>query len=231
MRPITFAHGVGSSEASDGPLEGFRRVLELGARGIESDARLSSDGEVVLVHDAVVRRGLRRVVVERSTAARLSELGVPRLADLYAELGRAFELSLDVKRSDAGRQAVDLARRVGHPDRLWLCASDTTYLKDLRVLAPDIRIVQSTRRDRLDEPVERHVADLAAAGIDALNLRAADWTTGLVTLAHRFEVLAFAWDANEVRQLRGVLRMGVDAVYGNHVDRMVAAVEAWEAGV
>jgi len=33
---------------------------------------------------------------------------------------------------------------------------------------------------------------------------------GLVTLAHRFSLLAFAWDAQEYRRIRAVLQMGVD---------------------
>ncbi len=56
-----------------------------------------------------------------------------------------------------------------------------------------------------------------------------DWTAGLVGLFHRFDVLAFAWDLQEVRNLRAVLAMGIDAVYSDHVDRMVATVAEWTA--
>ena len=60
--PITFAHrGAGGSEAPENSLAAFRRALARGATGLESDARLSADGEVVLVHDRALRRGLRRI--------------------------------------------------------------------------------------------------------------------------------------------------------------------------
>ena len=48
-----------------------------------------------------------------------------------------------------------------------------------------------------------------------------DWTGGLVTLFHRFDVLAFGWDMQFEHQLRPALRMGLDAVYSDHVDLMV----------
>ena len=72
---------------------------------------------------------------------------------------------------------------------------------------------------------ERRAADLAAAGIDAVNMHATDWTLGLTTLFHRFERCAFAWDAQHSRVLEALLGMGVDAVYSDHVDRMVDALE------
>lgn len=90
-----------------------------------------------------------------------------------------------------------------------------------------VHAVHSTRRERIDGSLERHAADLGAAGVAAMNMHHTDWTAGLVSLFHRFGVRAFAWDAQEVRHLRAVLRMGVDAVYCDHPERMVATVGEW----
>jgi glycerophosphoryl diester phosphodiesterase len=59
-----------------------------------------------------------------------------------------------------------------------------------------------------------------------MNLHYSEWTGGLTTLVHRFGRLAFAWDAQHERVLREMLRMGVDGVYSDHVDRMVRVVGA-----
>jgi hypothetical protein len=40
-------------------------------------------------------------------------------------------------------------------------------------------------------------------------------------------VNAFAWDVQEVRHLRSMLHLDVDAVYCDRVDRMVATVGEW----
>ena len=50
---------------------------------------------------------------------------------------------------------------------------------------------------------------------------------GTVTLAHRFELAAFAWDTQETRHILAMLRHGIDGVYCDRVDRMVAAVGEW----
>ena len=229
VRPITFAHRGARIEAPENTMPAFRRALELGARGLETDAWLSGDGEVVLVHDRFARRGLRRRNVTKTSADQLAELGVPRLADLYAELGSAFELSIDVEDRAAAEPIVELARAAGDgaPGRLWLCHASVRFLAGLREHAPDVKLVHSRRRQHIEAPLERHAAELAASGIDTMNFHYSEWTKGLVALFHRFDVNAFAWDVQEIRHLRAMLRLDVDAVYCDHVERMVTTVNEW----
>ena len=226
MTPITFAHRGARAVEPENTLAAFRRALELGARGLESDAWLSSDAEVVLVHDGVFRRGLHRIHVARSPADRLARYGVPRLADVYAELGTDFEWSIDVKDRAVAQPLLAVADAAGPDarDRLWLCSGSLRFLRELGPTAGGAQLVHSRSRQHLPEPLERHAADLAASGIAAMNLHHREWTTGLVTLFHRFDVRAFAWDVQEVRHIRTVLDMGIDAIYCDHVDRMVATV-------
>jgi glycerophosphoryl diester phosphodiesterase len=227
--PITFAHRGASADAPENTVAAFRLALDLGARGLESDARLSADGEVVLVHGAVARAGWRRKRVAQSRASELAELDVPRLVDLYTGLGTDYELSLDVYDPAAGTVLLDVARVAGALDRLWLCSSKTELLAKLGAEAPEVHLVHSVRRRRVDIPLERHAARLAELGIGVVNMHRSDWTAGLVGLFHRFEVQAFGWDAQEVRHLRELLAMDIDAVYSDHVARMVATVGEFTA--
>jgi glycerophosphoryl diester phosphodiesterase len=227
VRPITFAHRGARIEERENTIPAFKRALERGARGLESDAWLSADGEVVLVHGDVSWHGLRRVRVGRTDADVLARYGVPRLADLYDECGADFELSIDVKTPAAARPTVEVAAAAGASERLWLCTGRVPLLASLRGDRVPCKLVHSRRKRALDAPLERHAADLAALGVDAMNMHHTDWSTGVVALFHRFDVAAFAWDVQEVRHLRAVLRMGVDGLYCDHVDRMVATVAEW----
>lgn len=225
--PITFAHRGASADAPENTIPAFRLALALGARGLESDVRLSADGEAVLVHGAVAYQGWRRRRVAATPAAELAGLDVPRLTDLYAELGTDYELSLDIYEPAAGTALLDVAARAGATERLWLCSSKVPLLESLGALAPGAHLVHSVRRRAVDVPLERHAARLAESGIGVVNMHRSDWTAGLVGLFHRFGVQAFAWDVQEVRHVRDMLTMGVDAVYSDHVARMVATVSEW----
>ncbi|HEV3402422.1 MAG TPA: glycerophosphodiester phosphodiesterase [Acidimicrobiales bacterium] len=220
--PIAFAHRGARAHAPENTLEAFQLALRLGATGLESDVWLTADGVPVLAHDGRVGRGLRR--------RRLADLprsalpgSVPGLADLYAECGTGFELSLDVYDPATVDAVVDVAREAGHgaPERLWLCHPDWELLARWRSKWADVRLVNSTRRDDLRQGPERRAAQLSEAGVDAVNLHHTDWTGGLATLFHRFGRLAFAWGAQHERIVRELARMGIDGVYGDHVDRLV----------
>lgn len=231
MPPITFAHRGGAADRRENTLAAFRYAQEAGATGIESDVRLSGDGIPVLAHDATLWRGLRRARVERTEASELSGWEVPTLAELYQAVGPDLDLSLDLKVDAAGPAAIDVARAAGEGalERLWLCSPDLGVLQRLRAEEPRVRLVHSTTRKAIDENIERHASTLAETRIDAFNLHRREWSTGLVVLFHRFDVRAFAWDVQEVRHLREVLTYGIDAVYSDHVHRMVATVAEWSA--
>jgi glycerophosphoryl diester phosphodiesterase len=219
--PIGFAHRGARAHAPENTLEAFRLALKLGATGLESDVWLTADGVAVLDHDGKVRRK----PVDRVPRADLPE-HIPTLAELFDACGTDYDLSLDVKAPDAAAPTIAAAQAAGFDlRRLWLCHPDWEVAAAWRELTPDVRLVDSTRRTRMREGPERRAANLAEAGIDAVNMHHSDWTGGLTTLFHRFEVLAFAWDAQHERVLTGVLRMGVDAVYSDWVDRMMEALQ------
>ena len=90
--------------------------------------------------------------------------------------------------------------------------------------AEGAKLVDSTRLHRIKEGPERRAMSLRDAGIDCINMHESDWTGGLTTLFHRFGVECFGWDAQQPRLLRQLLDRGVDAVYSDHVDRMVDAL-------
>ena len=220
--PIAFAHRGARAHAPENTIEAFTLALKLGANGLESDVWLTADGVPVLDHDGVVRSGLRRRPIG-SVDRKALPSWIPTLEELYATCGTDFELSLDVKDGDAAAATVAVARAAGADvlSRLWLCHPEWELVRTWRALADDVKLVDSTRLKRMKEGAERRAADLASAGIDAVNLHHTDWNLGLATLFHRFERHCFGWDAQFERVLLQLLRYGLDGVYSDHVDRMV----------
>ena len=179
----------------------------------------------MLDHDGLVRRGFRRRPISEAKREELPP-AVPTLEELYGACGASFELSVDVRDPRCAEAVVDVARAAhpGAPKHLWICHPDLTRLIQWRDRFPDVRLVNSTRIRELREGPERRAAELAKAGVDAVNLHYTDWTGGLTTLFHRFDRLAFGWDAQHERVVRELVRMGIDGVYSDHVDRMMAVL-------
>ena len=225
--PIAFAHRGTRAHAPENTLEAFQLARRLGATGIESDVWLTADGVAVLDHDGVVGGRIRRTAIDRVAHAALPA-SIPTLTELYEACGSEFELSLDVKDADAIDAVVAAAEAAGDGaiERLWLCHWDLDLLTSWRARWSGVRLVHSTRMGRLDRGPERHAADLARLGIDAVNLHHTEWSGGFVALYHRFEVLAFGWDAQFDRIMVDLLGMGIDGIFSDHVDLLVAAVDA-----
>src|SRR4030043_292433 len=55
-RPTIFAHRGSSAYAPENTLAAFKLAVEQHADGIELDAKLSADGQIVVIHDPTVDR-------------------------------------------------------------------------------------------------------------------------------------------------------------------------------
>ncbi len=227
--PIAFAHRGARAQAPENTLEAFALAVELGATGLETDVWLTADGVAVLDHDGAIRPRLRRRPIGQVVAADLPA-SMPTMAQLYRAVGCDLEVSVDVKDPKAAAVVVAVARDAGGDGalrRLWLCSPDWRLAASWRELSPLVRLVDSTRLRQVKEGVEKRASLLAENGVDALNMHHTDWSPGFTTMVHRFGLKAFAWDCQFERVVAKMLAAGVDAVYSDHVEEMVAAVAAW----
>lgn len=222
--PLGFAHRGAMAHAPENTLEAFETALAMGATGLESDVWLTTDRRPVLTHGGRTGSWLRRRRIadihRRSLPAHVPELG-----ELFELAGTGIDISLDVKDVAAFDAVLAEAEAAGVTARVWLCHGDLDHLLRWRRAHDELRLVNSTRLARIKEGPETRAATLADRGIDALNLHRDEWTGGLTTLVHRFDRYAFGWDAQFAWQLDSLLEIGIDAVYSNHVDRMLASLD------
>lgn len=239
---IGFAHrGAPATHQRENTLAAFRRARAAGANGLESDVWITADGVAVLHHDPAVGVPGRRRRLSETRAADLPDW-LPSLERLYGELGTSFQLSLDLKgqpgdSTEAAATVLDVARTAGGTGavrRLWLCGS-VSQLAAWRRLDADVRLVNSTdvRAIAADGGIDAYAAVLCGLGVDALNLRAREWTPPRAAIAvalHAYRVAAFGWDAQSTRTLTRLAGYGLDALYSDHLGRLVRTTGHRSAG-
>lgn len=208
-------------------MEAFHLAIRLGATGLESDVWVTNDNVAVLDHDGKIQVSRLRSRSIRDISSGQLPTHIPKLTDVLELLTTYpnLQLSLDIKDDNAFSQtlhAIDDASS-NLSSRVWLCHPNKAVLQRERRSFSDARLVNSVRLNSIREGVEVRCASLANVGIDALNMRFDDWNGGLVTLAHRFSRFAFGWNLQHGHELRAGLRMGLDGVFSDHVDRMVDA--------
>jgi glycerophosphoryl diester phosphodiesterase len=220
---IGFAHrGAPAAGMRENALAAFSNALEQGARALESDVWLTADAVPVLVHDRIVRSGLRRRAI---SALRTDDLPgwLPTLDALYASLGGDFDFSLDVKDPAAAQPSIEVASRHGAAGRLWLCGS-AGQVRDWRAAGGGSHLVVSTTlRSGGATMLEDRIDEAADAGADALNLRSPEWSAQRVQRCHDRSMLAFAWDVQEPARLESMRTHGCDAIFSDFLTLLAAA--------
>jgi glycerophosphoryl diester phosphodiesterase len=138
-----FAHRGGAALAPENTIAAFDHGLATGADGLELDVRLSSDGVVVVCHDATLDRttgatgpvaartaselgrvdaGYHFVGAEGGHPYRGCGIGVPTLRDvLDRHPGVPTIVEMKIDSSEMGRAVADVVRSAGAAD--WVCAA------------------------------------------------------------------------------------------------------------
>jgi glycerophosphoryl diester phosphodiesterase len=218
--PRLLAHrGSPAAGIAENSLAAFLRAADLGADGVELDARSTADGAVVVHHDPVV-----------PGAGPVADLPVGRLPDhvpLLAEVLAALHgllVNVEVKNlpgepgfdpdDGTARAVVGLVRDDAAAGRVVVSSFWTPALQAVRALDPDLPVGLLT-----PSWMEPEAALEAARVLGADALHAAHPTVGpaLVEAAHRAGIEVCAWTATTPRDLRRMVGAGVDTVITDDV--------------
>lgn len=156
---INFAHRGASAVCPENTMAAFRRGLELGATGIETDVQMSLDGGLVIIHDEHLRRttGADGLVKDK-TLSELLELDagswfgpafagerLPVLEELLDLLkDRDTVLNIELKNGvflypGMEEKVIAAVRDYGMSDRVVLSSFNHYSLAYCKSLAPEIR--------------------------------------------------------------------------------------------
>lgn len=132
--PLCLAHRGGAALFPENTLEGFQRVVELGATFIETDLRLSRDGTLVLCHDGEVSRTTN---------------GSGRVADLSLAELRALDAGYRFSKNGRDYPFRGQGVRVMTFDEVETLPKEVAFNVDIKIDAPNIC-------ELLCEGIERH---------------------------------------------------------------------------
>jgi glycerophosphoryl diester phosphodiesterase len=152
------AHRAGSARAPENTLAALKAAIADHADIVEIDVQETADGEVVLLHDTDLRRvaGVARPIWDmRLDEVRALDVGswfsptfhgerVPTLEEFaVASRGRVglnVELKNNQRGEDLAARVVAVLRNTGVADRAVISSLDTGLLREVRRIAPDIKL-------------------------------------------------------------------------------------------
>ncbi|HZO13927.1 MAG TPA: glycerophosphodiester phosphodiesterase family protein [Polyangiaceae bacterium] len=194
--PLVCGHRMATPFAPENSLSALRAAILLGVDVVETDVRLSADGEVVLLHDDTVDRTLAgsgsvesltlaeiRAMPMRVDAALPGDFGcerVPTLDEIFAIADGRIVVELEVKDTDAGVRTAEYLR--DHDVEAFLLC-DRAECDALRAVVPTAPIMSrpETPAEVAGElayeppPILVHIdpTDAFLAEVDAIHARGA----------------------------------------------------------
>lgn len=221
-RPVVIhAHRAGPPPSPENTLSALERSIAIGADYAEIDVQRTRDGTLVVVHDVDfmrVARDPRRVAeVDYADVADLVQFpddGSPPQERRVATLGDFLErtqgrigLTIELKyyRPDPllAEAAVKEIQRRQMQDEVMLVAMSLDAIRQIRRLAPDIRVGYGTLLG---------LGDLGRLPVDLLTVEQRSVSTALIREARARGVKVYAWTVNRPHRMVDMIERGVDGL-------------------
>lgn len=232
--PLLVAHRGASHAAPENTLAAFKLAWEEGADGIEGDFYLSSDGQVVCIHDKDTKRVAgKELVVSETSWKELSKLDVgswkspayagermPLLTEVLDILPPGKRFFVEVK---CGPEIVPALKRIfaekhADPARVTIIAFDADVIAAARKELPAYQAHWICDLKEFADPAKRegYEKKLVACGSQGLQFKAASpvegpWLAGLKEKG----LLLTSWTVDDAVLAKKMIGFGVNNITTN----------------
>ncbi len=228
-QPVIFAHRGACAHAPENTLAAFELALAQGADGIELDVKLSADGHVVVIHDAMVDRttGEHGRVKDLSLAElRTFDAGsffaekfrgekIPTLEEVFETLGNRTFINVELTNYNTPRDHLVesvcmLIKRFSLQKRVLFSSFFASNLSRARDFLPDVPRGLLAFGGLLGAWARSF--GFAFGKYQALHPNLKDVTPQQVQRVHRLGRRVHVWTVNAAEEMRRLFGWGVDAI-------------------
>jgi glycerophosphoryl diester phosphodiesterase len=238
---LLFAHRGGAHEFEENTMGAFRGSYEKGLRGFETDVRMTSDGELVILHDDSLDRTHHATgPVELKTAAELREITTKKTGEKFLFLSElldyladkpGFYLELEMKTSNKELYPDD--RLEAYCRKLYEAATakcpegsdyvftsfDERPLKIVKGLDANAERMLITGGPCTAEFV-KHAQEL---GVKRIGCRMEETTRAAVRNAQKSGMSVTGWPGHSIQDYQLAVGLGVDGICTD----IPVAVQEW----
>lgn len=230
--PLAIAHRGGAGLAPENTLAAFSMSTALGLRYLESDIRLTADGELVCFHDDVLDRCTtgtgrigNRTLHDLQKNVRVGGVEpIPTLREALTAFPDAC-FTVDLKDRAAIAPMARLLQQRDFAERVCVAGAWDSWLQLLASQAPHVRIslgwrslvaLISASKAGLQPPSSIVTGRFAHVPIHLGRLPI--HSASLVRRAHRLGVRVVVWTVDDPDQMHQLLDMGVDGIITDRPD-------------
>ena len=238
-RPLIFAHRGASRAAPENTLPAFEAAIRLGADGVELDVQYSSDGAMVIFHNATLEKtsdGTGRVTAHTLSELRALDAGswfdpafagtrIPTLDEVLDLLKDKLLINIELKvlealRSGLAADTVKSVRAYGMADRVVISSFNPFALRQAKQAGPEIECALLLAHDLpgwMHWGVTRRYCRA-----DGLHPDSAMVNEAYLARAHQLGMPVRVWTVDDEADMRRLIALGADAIITNVPDILAA---------
>ncbi len=226
------AHRGSSVTAPENTIPAIEKAMEEMADSVEIDVQMTSDGVIVLGHDASLKRvaGVNRSIASM-TFAQLEQLDVgswfsksyegtriPALSEVLELCSQKIGLNIEIKyvgkNSELPEKTAEMIKAYGMENQCVVTSTNLPYLRRVKEVLPEVRtgyIISAAYGNFY-----------SSEDVDFISIRSGFVTSALMQNAHEQGKAVYAWTVNSKSELERLTLLGVDGII---TDRPVLARE------
>jgi glycerophosphoryl diester phosphodiesterase len=233
--------------APENTLASFQKAIDAGADMVELDVAVTRDGIPVVLHDPTVRRttegrgsvrkltlsDVRALDAGRWFAEEFSGERIPLLEEVLDLVAGRICVNIEIKREAVWKQAsggieekvlrvVDRKKLI---DRTVISSFSPLAVERSKALRPDCSTALLLTR----MPVRFPMKLLRRTGADALHVPFRRLKRVFLEHARNEGIPLRVYTVNEIRSMQNLIDWGVDGIFTDRVDRLVATTEELRA--
>jgi glycerophosphoryl diester phosphodiesterase len=240
-RTRVIAHRGFSGAAPENTMAAIRAAIEAKADMAEIDVTLSSDRQIVVLHDETLERTTDgRGEVSRLTFREIQRLDagswfnhafagerIPTLDQVLTEIEGKILLNIEIKSEAIDRgivaEVATAIRDHGMVDRIVVSSFSPVALAKMHALAPEIStaVLYNPEYHRGRDAVDI-VVDLGAI---AFNIKRQRLTDTMLQRCRQHGIPVGLYTVNKPRRMRRLVEKGVSAIFTDHPDRLLEVLK------
>ena len=230
---LNFGHRGFSVSYPENTMLAFEKAIEAGCDGIELDVHLSSDGELVIIHDERVDRTadgtgyvgkmtlkeLRNLDVSASFRGQYGVNRIPTLEE-YLALAKETGIITNIELKTGvytypgiEEKTLAIIDDFGMRDKIIISSFNHYSVKRMQALAPDMVYGFLEESRLIDTP-----AYVASNGVQAVHPESHMVDEEFMEQAKKHGLAVNVWTVNTEHSMRRLAELGVDIMIGNYPD-------------
>lgn len=230
-RTFIWGHRGAGIHSVENTIDSFQKAVEMGVDGIETDAYLSKDEQIVLFHDYFVEKDGKKIEIKKLTLKEIKETSlkgnktIPTLGEVFDVFkSKNIKYSIDLKGNNVGFKIIKLAKEYNILEKVELVGNNFYLLSRIRAREKDVKLIYSiSERHPIIAEKDLKFNKMNKLNIYGFNIRNIQAKLNFFKQIKNAGFGFYVWAVDTRLSMKRFLKMNyngkyVDAIYTNYPD-------------